>query len=78
MASGTAGPEVEENLERWSAVVPDRGACHHPNGAMRFVLSALAVFREEFAEHRRGGPCELCTAPSVLPVPERLPEWWQQ
>jgi NADH:ubiquinone oxidoreductase subunit F (NADH-binding) len=78
MASGTAGPEVEENLERWSAVVPDRGACHHPNGAMRFVLTALAVFCEEFAEHRRGGPCELCTAPSVLPVPERSPEWWQQ
>jgi NADH:ubiquinone oxidoreductase subunit F (NADH-binding) len=75
MARGTADPMIEESLERWSAVVPDRGACNHPNGAIRFVLSALTVFSEEFAEHRRRGPCMLCTAPELLPIPAPAREW---
>jgi NADH:ubiquinone oxidoreductase subunit F (NADH-binding) len=78
MASGTADPTIEESLDRWCSVVPDRGACHHPNGAIRFVLSALTVFSDEFADHRRGGPCELCAAPKLLPIPERTYEWWRE
>jgi NADH:ubiquinone oxidoreductase subunit F (NADH-binding) len=69
MAQGRAGPTVEEDLDRWGALVPGRGACHHPDGAIRFVLSALDVFADEFAEHRRRGPCPHCAAPPLLPIP---------
>jgi NADH:ubiquinone oxidoreductase subunit F (NADH-binding) len=69
MAHGRASAEVEEDVERWSEMVHGRGACHHPNGAVRFALSALSVFAEEFREHRRSGPCPSCSRPAVLPVP---------
>jgi NADH:ubiquinone oxidoreductase subunit F (NADH-binding) len=69
MAHGDGSAGVEEDVERWSAIVHGRGACHHPNGAVRFALSALNVFADEFAEHRRSGPCPNCSGPAVLPVP---------
>jgi NADH:ubiquinone oxidoreductase subunit F (NADH-binding) len=68
MAHGRAGPEIEDDIARWTAIVPGRGACHHPNGAVRFARSALDVFAEEFAEHRQRGPCARCSAPAVLPI----------
>jgi NADH:ubiquinone oxidoreductase subunit F (NADH-binding) len=69
MVRGRAGPQVEEDLARWSAIVPGRGACHHPDGAVRFALSALDVFAEEFAQHRQRGPCAHCSDSAVLPIP---------
>jgi NADH:ubiquinone oxidoreductase subunit F (NADH-binding) len=36
-------------LHRWSAMVRGRGACRHPDGAVAFLQSALAVFEPEFA-----------------------------
>ena len=42
-----------------------RGACHHPDGAVRFVESALKVFGDEIDRHARGG----CDArPAGLPL----------
>ncbi len=58
-------------LDRWLGVVPGRGACRHPDGAVRFVLSGLAVFAEDVAAHRAGRPCAGAQAPPVLPVPRR-------
>jgi NADH:ubiquinone oxidoreductase subunit F (NADH-binding) len=69
MARGQASPTVEEDVVRWSEMVQGRGACHHPNGAVRFALSALDVFADEFAEHRRSGLCPNCNGPALLPVP---------
>jgi NADH:ubiquinone oxidoreductase subunit F (NADH-binding) len=58
-----------EDLERWSGLVTGRGACHHPDGTVRLVRSALTVFSAEIDRHLRGH----CTAgPAVepfLPVP---------
>jgi NADH:ubiquinone oxidoreductase subunit F (NADH-binding) len=68
---GDAEPAIEERLTRWSAVVSGRGACHHPDGAVRLALSGLEVFREEFADHRRGGACARCDGPPFLPIPDR-------
>ena len=68
IAHGQA-PGDEGDVQRWSEIVHGRGACHHPNGAVRFATSALRVFADEFAEHRRRGPCPGCNAPAVLPVP---------
>ena len=41
-------------LERVVGEVRGRGACHHPDGAARLVATALAVFADDVAAHRRG------------------------
>jgi NADH:ubiquinone oxidoreductase subunit F (NADH-binding) len=65
MASGVAHPRESERVRRWASEIRGRGACHHPDGATRFIVSALDVFDEELDEHRRGR----CSArPAGLPV----------
>jgi len=44
-------------LGRWLADVNGRGACRHPDGAVRFIVSALSVFADEFEAHIRHGQC---------------------
>ena len=51
------GRDHRDQLERWAAQVAARGACRHPDGVSRFVLSTLAVFADEFALHLRKGRC---------------------
>ncbi|MDQ2874818.1 MAG: SLBB domain-containing protein, partial [Actinomycetota bacterium] len=55
-------------LRRWLGQVGGRGACSHPDGAVRLVRSALDVFSGEIEQHA-GGWC--CGTASVLPVPPR-------
>lgn len=69
MANGRASPTVDEDLERWTQLVQGRGACHHPNGAVRFAISALQVFADEFTHHRKHGRCASCSRRPVLPTP---------
>jgi NADH:ubiquinone oxidoreductase subunit F (NADH-binding) len=45
-------PADLQRLQRWSAEVSGRGACHHPDGAATFLRSALATFPDDFAGHR--------------------------
>src|SRR5271155_1163411 len=52
-----AGPALAD-LQRRAGLVTSRGACHHPDGTVRFVATALTVFAPEIAEHARGR----CTA----------------
>lgn len=69
LAGGVAGPRDLENLRRWNRELPGRGACHHPDGVVRFLRSALEVFATEWADHGRHGPCDGCHRPGVLAVP---------
>jgi NADH:ubiquinone oxidoreductase subunit F (NADH-binding) len=67
-------PRWLTHVERWAGLVVGRGACHHPDGTVRFVRSALTVFSAEIAAHRRG----TCTAGPAgrepfLPVPRGVP-----
>lgn len=41
-------------LERFLAEVDGRGACHHPDGAVALVRSALQVFHDDVAAHLKG------------------------
>jgi len=69
IAGGRARRGVRENVERWAGLVTGRGACHHPDGTVRLVGSALRVFAPEMALHGRGR----CSAPRhdapLLPIP---------
>jgi NADH-ubiquinone oxidoreductase-F iron-sulfur binding region len=49
-----AGRRYLVDLERWSGLVAGRGACHHPDGTVRLVRSALAVFSDEIERHLAG------------------------
>lgn len=40
-----------QRLQRWSGEVKGRGACHHPDGAVMFLQSAMKTFGNDFAQH---------------------------
>lgn len=68
LANGTARDRDRDRVLRWCSEIRGRGACHHPDGAVRFVASALSVFAEEIGWHRR----ERCSAiPAGLPLAGR-------
>jgi NADH:ubiquinone oxidoreductase subunit F (NADH-binding) len=54
IAAGTASFDERERVLRWCSEIRGRGACHHPDGAVRFVESAFAVFADEIERHRHG------------------------
>ncbi len=56
-----------DRLARWAGQVAARGACRHPDGAARFVASALDIFDEELSLHLRRGRCS-GSGRTVLPV----------
>lgn len=72
-AGGAPGAEGDAGQRRLAGVIRGRGACRHPDGALRFVTSALDVFAAEFADHGARGPCDACARPPVLPLPRRHP-----
>ncbi|HWF72494.1 MAG TPA: NADH-ubiquinone oxidoreductase-F iron-sulfur binding region domain-containing protein [Solirubrobacteraceae bacterium] len=67
--AGGAGEDALARIYRWAALAPGRGACAHPDGAARFVMSATRVFGDELADHARHGPCDGCLERHLLPAP---------
>ncbi|MER5200242.1 NADH-ubiquinone oxidoreductase-F iron-sulfur binding region domain-containing protein [Streptomyces sp. NPDC002755] len=67
------GPQgtVRADLARWSGLVEGRGACHHPDGTVRLVRSALTTFAAEVDAHARGH-CTATDHTPLLPVPEEV------
>ncbi|MGW2047916.1 NADH-ubiquinone oxidoreductase-F iron-sulfur binding region domain-containing protein [Streptomyces sp. NPDC001858] len=65
------GPQgtVRADLARWSGLVEGRGACHHPDGTVRLVRSALTTFAAEVDAHARGR-CTATDRTPLLPVPQ--------
>jgi NADH:ubiquinone oxidoreductase subunit F (NADH-binding) len=56
-----------ERLPRLAAQIARRGACAHPDGALRFADSALRVFEREIELHL-GGRCSAPRGAAVLPT----------
>ncbi len=56
LADGYRGA-ASSSVRHWSARIAGRGACHHPDGAVRMVASALDVFAEDVHQHEQGGEC---------------------
>ena len=73
LATGTATGHAHADLERWTRELPRRGACQHPDGAVRFIASSLRVFEPEFRDHARRGRCERCSGSAVPPAPISVP-----
>jgi hypothetical protein len=60
---------VAARLRSRLGVIPGRGACAHPDGAVRLAASALRVFADDVAVHAEGGPCRWVGQRSWMPVP---------
>ncbi|HVV19041.1 MAG TPA: NADH-ubiquinone oxidoreductase-F iron-sulfur binding region domain-containing protein [Pseudonocardiaceae bacterium] len=56
-----------DRLRRRLEVIPGRGACAHPDGAVRLASSALRVFDRDLRAHVAGHPCRGAGYP-LLPV----------
>ena len=75
ISHGVAGPA---EVEAHRAVLVGRGACHHPDGSLGFVTSALDVLASEVADHAAGhGSCGRPLR-RVLPLPGVRRTPWAQ
>jgi NADH:ubiquinone oxidoreductase subunit F (NADH-binding) len=62
VANGAAGQPDEGDLARirmLTVQTAGRGACHHPDGAVQLMVSALTVFGDEFEHHALTGRCSV-------------------
>jgi NADH:ubiquinone oxidoreductase subunit F (NADH-binding) len=56
IAYGSPDPGELERLWRWAGDIRGRGACHHPDGAVALLASALDTFGADFQSHRPHRP----------------------
>ena len=68
VADGSGGLDALDTARRAAAAVRGRGACSHPDGVFRFVLSALDVLTEDLTAHLFRGTCGRPVR-GVLPMP---------
>jgi NADH:ubiquinone oxidoreductase subunit F (NADH-binding) len=54
LARGERDPRLPSEVERLAGLVTGRGACHHPDGSVRFISSALRVFADDIPAHLAG------------------------
>jgi NADH:ubiquinone oxidoreductase subunit F (NADH-binding) len=73
LAAGRPEGDTVARLEQRLSVIPGRGACRHPDGAVRLAASALAAFAADVPGHAAGHPCgawRRARPGIVLPVPQ--------
>jgi NADH:ubiquinone oxidoreductase subunit F (NADH-binding) len=54
LAAGVNAAHAASEIARVCASVEGRGACHHPDGTVRMVRSAMRTFRTEVGHHLNG------------------------
>lgn len=72
LADHRSSPSARSDLQRWSTLVEGRGACHHPDGTVGFLRSALTVFADEVVLHE-AGQCSAGSYEPFLPIPADSP-----
>jgi len=82
LASGRPKGPVLDRLERRLATIPGRGACRHPDGAVRLARSALSAFAADVRTHASHRLCQSARGgqprAAVLPIPRPWAEdVWQ-
>jgi NADH:ubiquinone oxidoreductase subunit F (NADH-binding) len=70
LSAGRCNEGDLRRLDRYAGQVIGRGACHHPDGAVRLVRSALRTFATDVRRHLADGPCAGAVRPALLPVPD--------
>ena len=59
VANGQAGADDLGRIRHLMVQTSGRGACHHPDGAVQLMASALNVFGDEFQHHAQTGRCSI-------------------
>ena len=62
-----APPRWNAQIDRWLWMIEGRGACHHPDGAVRMIRSGIQAFQGEVDHHRHAGDCHRPAPPLALP-----------
>jgi NADH:ubiquinone oxidoreductase subunit F (NADH-binding) len=77
LAAGRPEGNVLGRLERRLGVIEGRGACRHPDGAVRLAGSALTAFADDIRAHAARRPCPAAGRRSLagLPIPRTEDEW---
>jgi NADH:ubiquinone oxidoreductase subunit F (NADH-binding) len=71
LAMGAADRDLLPRLHRRLGVIPGRGACSHPDGAVRLAASALHTFADDVAAHAVGRPCPATVLGPWTPLEHR-------
>lgn len=71
-----AEPNDLERVHRWIEMVRGRGACHHPDGAIGQLASALSAFGDDLQRHVSGRRCQ-GTAVVGFPAPPAPGDRWR-
>ena len=67
LADGSLGRAGLARLLQRLTEIPGRGACAHPDGAVRHARSALKVFADDATRHATGAPCAWVGLPTWIP-----------
>jgi NADH:ubiquinone oxidoreductase subunit F (NADH-binding) len=77
IAQGLGHHADQALLRRWDKEIRGRGECHHPDGALRHLQSAIATFAADLDSHLAGAPCAGARWQTpMLPVPTASLEEW--
>ena len=67
LLSAGAPNKWNAQIDRWLWMIDGRGACKHPDGAVRMIRSGIQVFAREIESHRHGGDCRRPPPSLALP-----------
>ena len=74
LAAGSMSRSQARSLERFLEQIAGRGACRHPDGAIRMLSSALTTFADDVHSHRSNRRCLITGTRTpesgLLPLPE--------
>ncbi len=71
LAMGAYDRDLLPRLRRRLGVIPGRGACSHPDGAVRLAASGLHTFADDVTAHARGVPCRASGLGAWTPLERR-------
>jgi NADH:ubiquinone oxidoreductase subunit F (NADH-binding) len=77
LADGRATAGTLDQLHPWAGQIMGRGGCKFPDGAVRFLRSALTVFAADVEQHLHLGPCAAARRAALLPTPPTRHEPWR-
>lgn len=75
IAASEPEPKDIDRVRRWMEMVRGRGACHHPDGAVGQLSSALAAFADHLNVHLSGRRCPGLRAAGFPPPPAQGEGW---